>query len=277
MNPYAKTGMVSALALAMAVPALAGQYQPTPEYQQQYQQYQQQQDQYQQQQRDYQDRRDAYQQRRSDYDARRGDYSRARAAYQARLDAYNRRRWAYDRDHGWGSYVRVYGPAPVWDETHWAYWLAPGPAYVAAPPPGVYVAPAAPVYGANTAYAAPVHCDNRSTVTAGALGALAGAVLGSNLAAPGRHTEGAVLGGVVGAGIGASVGHANDKYKCDQRGAYFSYSETIPYRETARSERYDYYIRSGCRLAPAPVNGYASDYRYVRVCPDPDGRYRIVG
>ena len=274
MNTYAKIGSVSVLALAMALPALAqqsGPYQPTPEYQQQQQQYQQQQQDYQSQQQQYQDRRDAYDQRRSDYDAHRGDYARARAAYEARLADYNRRKADYDRHNGWGAYVRVYGPAPVWDETHYAYWLAPAPG---AP---VYVTPAAPAYGANTVYAAPVRCDNRSTVTAGALGAIAGAVLGSNLAAPGRHTEGAVLGGVVGGGIGAAVGHQHDRYKCDQRGAYFAYSETIPYRESVRGDRYDYYVRTGCRLAPAPVNSYGSDYRYVRVCPDPDGRYRIVG
>jgi hypothetical protein len=277
-----KFGMASALALATACPALAqqsGPYQPTPEYQQQLQQYQQQQQDYQDKQQDYQQRRDAYDQKRSDYEARRGDYARAHAAYEARLADYNLRRDAYDRDHGYGAYARYYGPAPAWDETHWTYYLAPAPAYgvAVAPAAPVYVAPAAPYYGANTAYAAPIRCDNRSTVTAGALGALAGAVLGSNIAAPGRHTEGAVLGGVVGAGIGAAVGHAHDQYKCDQRGPYFAYSETIPYREEARSARYDYYVRTGCRLAPAPINSYGSDYRYVRVCPDPDGRYRIVG
>ena len=45
------------------------------------------------------------------------------------------------------------------------------------------------------------------------------------------RTEGAVLGGVVGAGIGGAVGNANDKYRCDSRGPYYSYGDTIAYRE----------------------------------------------
>jgi hypothetical protein len=169
--------------------------------------------------------------------------------------------------------VRIYGPAPVWSDTNWAYYAVP--AYP------TYVAPAAPSYGYNSAYTAPadVKCDNNTTVGAGVIGALAGAILGSNVAAHGRKTEGAVLGGVVGAGIGAAVGHQHDKYKCDQRGPYWSYNETIPYRESSsyRTSRYAEYQRMGCRLATAPVDSYGNDYRYVRVCPDGDGRYRIVG
>ena len=46
-----------------------------------------------------------------------------------------------------------------------------------------------------------------------------------------------------------------------------------------RSGRYDdgYYTRMRCRLAPAAVDAYGNDVRYVRVCPDADGRYRITG
>jgi len=108
--------------------------------------------------------------------------------------------------------------------------------------------------------------------------ALAGSVLGSNVAAHGRRTEGAVLGGVVGAGVGAAVGHANDKHRCDQRGAYWTYNDTVPYRvnnDVYRDDRYADYSRRGCRLAPAPVSD--NDYRYVRVCPDSEGRYRVTG
>ena len=73
-------------------------------------------------------------------------------------------------------------------------------------------------------------------------------------------------------------GRADDVQKCDGRGAYYSYSDTVPYRvsnDVYRDPRYSYYSRRGCRLAPAPVND--NDYRYVRVCPDADGRYRITG
>jgi len=235
------------------------QYRPTPQYEQQQQQYQEQQQRYQEQ-------REAYDQRRSDYDQHRQGYAEARANYQARLDAYNRARAAYDARYGYGAYVRVYGPAPVWDETHWAYYVP--------------AAPAAGYYSAPTSYVGPaVHCDNSGAVGAGVLGALAGAVLGSNIAAHGVKTEGAVLGGVVGAGIGAAVGHAHDRYKCDTRGPYFTYNETIPYREDPhwRTPRYAEYERMHCRLASAPVDPDGRDYRYVRVCPDPNGRYRIIG
>ncbi|MDB5475927.1 MAG: hypothetical protein JWP49_1438 [Phenylobacterium sp.] len=268
MHTALKAAMASTLALVTAAPAMAQyqpQYRPTDQYQQQQQQYQDQRD-------SYEAQRNAYDARRSEYDNSRQGYAAARSEYERRLAAYNRSRSDYDRRYGYGAYVRVYGPAPVWSDTNWAYYAVPAPAYG--------YAPAAPYYGANTAYAAPaVRCDNSSTVGAGAIGAIAGALLGSNVAARGRRTEGAVLGGVVGAGIGAAVGHQRDKYKCDQRGPYFAYNETIPYRESSayRTDRYSDYQRMGCRLATAPVDSYGQDYRYVRVCPDPDGRYRIVG
>jgi hypothetical protein len=264
MTNVLKMALVTTAAVAIAGPGFAQQYQPTPEYQQQQQQYQDQQDRYQQQ-------RNDYEARRSDYDAHRQGYAAARANYEQKLAAYNRSRADYDRRYGYGAYARIYGPAPAWDETHWAYYVTPAP---------VYVAPSAPVYGAPTAYVAPpVHCDNSGTVGAGAIGAIAGAVLGSQLSAPGRRTENSVLGAVIGGGIGAAVGHAHDKYKCDARGPYFSYQETIPYREDTRyhTPRYAEYQRMGCRLVSAPVDSYGRDYRYVRVCPDPDGRYRMVG
>jgi hypothetical protein len=272
MQTTLKVALASTLALATAAPAYAqysgpyygnynnnsSPYRPT--------------DQYQQDQQRYEEQRDAYEAQQNAYQDRREDYRRAREEYDRRLMAYNRARADYDARYGYGAYARIYGPAPVWDETHWAYYVQP-----ATP----YYAPSAPYYGADTAYVAPApaHCDNSTTVGAGVIGAIAGAVLGSNVAARNARTEGAVLGGLVGAGIGAAVGHAHDKYKCDQRGPYFTYNETIPYREGGyyHSDRYSEYQRMGCRLAPAPVNSDASDYRYVRVCPDPDGRYRIVG
>ena len=315
MHTALKFAMASTLALATAAPAMAqyqpsqdqsqyrradqyqdqSQYRPADQYQtqdqsqyrrpDQYQtqdqsqyrptdQSQQDQQRYQQQRQDYQNQRDAYDARRSDYDQKREGYQVAKEEYQHRLDAYNRARADYDRRYGYGAYVRRYGAAPVWNDRDYAYYVPGSPRYVA--PAQSY----APYYGSNTAYTAPaVKCENSSTVGAGAIGAIAGALLGSNIAAHGRKTEGAVLGGVVGAGIGAAVGHAHDQYKCDQRGPYFAYNETIPYRETNtyRSPRYAEYQRMGCRLATAPVDNDARDYRYVRVCPDQDGRYRIMG
>jgi hypothetical protein len=257
MNAPLKIGLASALALATAAPAFAqpyDAYRPTDQYQRDL-------DKYQSDRNAYDNSRAAYADSRADYQAARRDYERRRADWEAaRAD--------YDARYGYGSYVRIYGPAPVWDEGRWSY-VAP--------------APSAGYYGRDTAYTAGAGCrrDNSGSVAGGIIGALAGAALGSNVAANGRATEGAVLGAVVGGGVGAAVGHANDKYRCDSRGPYFSYSETIPYREARyyRSGRYDYayYNRQRCRLAAAPIDSYGRDYRYVRVCPDERGRYRITG
>ena len=69
--------------------------------------------------------------------------------------------------------------------------------------------------------------------------------------------------------------------KCDEHGYYYSYNQTVPYQESdydraRRSGQYDYayYEDQRCRLAPAPTSG--DQYRYVRVCPDSQGRYRIT-
>lgn len=286
MNIAFKVCMASALALATAVPAAAQYYQPTQQYQQDLQQYQSQQRDYQRQQEAYQARQASYQAARADWERRRANWESARAAYDAR--------WGY------GAYLRTYGPAPVWDTQDYAGY--PVPAYAApyanaygtnsayAAPygntygtNGAYAAPYANTYGTNSAYTAPapVRCNNNSTVTAGVVGALAGAAFGSNVAARNARTEGAVLGAAVGGAIGAGVGRANDRYKCDTRGPYFSRAETIPYRESYAygydADRYRRYSSMGCRLAAAPVDSYGQDYRYVRVCPDASGRYRLVG
>jgi len=288
MNAPLRIGMASVLALATAAPVMAQQpqYQPQ-QYQRDDSQYSQPapqyrqtepsqsaQDQYQRDRSDYEARRDAYEARKDAYDTRRDNYEVSRADYQAARAAYERRRamWErararYDARHGYGAYIRIYGPEPVWDTARW----------------GPYDAPSAGYYGRSTAYVDTTACrrDSSSTVGGGIIGALAGAALGSNIAAHGHRGDGAVLGGIVGAGIGAAVGNAHAKYLCDTRGPYYSYNDTIPYREDRgfRSGRYDYayYERMRCRLAVAPIDRDERDYRYVRVCPDADGRYRITG
>jgi uncharacterized protein YcfJ len=206
--------------------------------------------------------RATYEGNRYAYERTSDDYRMARRDYERRLRQWERDRARYDARYGYGAYARIYA-RPVWDD---AYWTAR--------------APSAGYYSSN-ASATTVRCNNNSTITAGAIGALVGGVLGSNVAARNAKTEGTVLGAVLGGALGASVGRANDKYKCDSRGPYFTYNETVPYRESSRYRygSYDasYYTRQRCRLAPAPVDAYASDYRYVRVCPDAEGRYRIVG
>lgn len=289
MSTPLRIGLASVLALATAAPALAQQPQYEPrEYQQDYQ-YQQPAPQYQQTQpshdaqqryeqdlRDYEarkeaydSRKDAYEARRDTYDVSRADYQAARAQYERRHEAWERARADYDDRYGYGAYARAYGAAPTWDTARW----------------GSDDARDATEYGRTTAYVSPptVTCrnDHSSATAGGILGALAGAALGSNIAARGHRGDGAVLGGVVGLGIGASVGNAHDRYNCDSRGPYYSYNDTIAYRESrdSRSGQYGYndYTRMRCRLAAAPVDSDGRDYRYVRVCPDRDGRYRITG
>jgi hypothetical protein len=269
-----KTTMASAIALATAAPVAAQDYGGTP-YRPT--------DQYMQQQRDYQHQRDQYDAQQNSYYRSRADYQAARADYDRRRADWEARRAAYDARYGYGAYVRIYGPAPVWDESRWAYaYPVPAPGYAPAPASGYYSAPYAGYYGAQSAYtgayAAPAPCNNNSAVTAGVIGAIAGGVLGNAVTHGGGRTGGTVLGALVGGGIGASVGHASDVQKCDSRGLYYSYNDTMPYQVSSdvyRDERYDYWRNRGCRLAPAAVG--ADEYRYVRVCPDPDGRYRVTG
>ncbi len=286
MSAPLKIGMAWALALS-ALPAFAQAqppYQPQPlpqQYQQppQYPQYQEvppsdaAQAQYQRDHRAYETgkegydaRKDAYDTKRQAYEASRADYQAARTDYDRRHADWERARSDYDARHGHGAYSRIYGLAPSWDDHRW----------------GAYDR-AAPSYGRDAAYVDDAGCrrDNSATVAGGIMGALAGAALGSNIAAHGHRNDGAVLGGVVGAFTGTAVGNAHTNYVCDQRGPYYSYRDTFTYREArgSRSGRYsaNAYSEMRCRLAIAPIDNDERDFRYVRVCPDADGRYRITG
>jgi hypothetical protein len=144
---------------------------------------------------------------------------------------------------------------------------------------------------------------NRATV-GGVLGALAGAAIGSNVAARGVRTEGAVLGGAVGAVGGAMVG--NRSAACDSGYAprssyyreapptYYGERRPDPYydrsryyddRDSAYEERYTVVDRPAggataddCTLAESPIimpDG-RTQKRFVRVCRDNTGRYQVV-
>jgi len=255
---------------------------------------------------------DQYRQDLRQYDNDRADYDAARRDYDVRRAQWERQRESYDRRWGYGAYERAYGPAPTWDSARWdANRYGSDASYDSradydrrladyerarasydrrwgygayerryGPPP----AWSAGDYGRDTSYvSSDPSCRNRrdnNSVAGGLIGALIGGALGSNIAARNARTEGAVLGALVGGGIGVGVGRSSAK--CDDGGYYYSYDQTIPYRESdydraRRSGRYDYsyYSNQRCRLAPAPVAG--DQYRYVRVCPDSDGRYRITG
>ena len=267
---------------------------------------------------DYHRQRDQYLRDKADYDRRYGsgaydrrypDYatryaSVAPAAWERDRNAYYRARDAYDRRNGRGAYDRRYpayaqrfasAPMSQWERERDDYYRLRAE-YDRRNGIGAYdrrYPSFASRYAVNAAATAPAPvyaqpCDlqqqQRTNSTAGGIiGALAGAALGGSVAGNGAKTEGAVLGGVVGAVVGASVGRATAK--CDSTGYYYSYDQTMPYREdpadrARRSGQYDYsyYERQGCRLvtAPAEINGRTDD-RYVRVCPDNQGRYRITG
>jgi hypothetical protein len=153
---------------------------------------------------------------------------------------------------------------------------------------------------------------NRTTGGALAGGAI-GMALGSGIAARGHRTDGSVLGGVLGAVVGGMAGKSsaactpgsniappppppppprayNDGYDDDYR--------PVPYEQVRRdAERDSYYERSyerhegyrvdnrtgqadvnGCTLAESPI--YLPDgrvqKRFVRVCPDANGKYQVV-
>ena len=207
---------------------------------------------YQQQLREYERQRQIYEQNKRDYDARYGAYQQQRVDPRPYNAPYN---------------TPNYNNAPNYNDRRYD---DPYRAYANSP------------------------CERRRTnsgnTAAGTLiGALIGGALGANIASEKVETEGAVLGAVVGGAIGAGIansGSDNNRYvaQCDSRGYYFTYEQTYPYREDSgmrgrRSGRYDgtYYSGQRCRLAAAPadMNG-RMDYRYVRVCPDRDNRYRIT-
>lgn len=265
-----------------------------------------------------------YQNQRGAYDARVDAYANDRVAYENRRAQYLRDRDAYDRRYGTGAYDRAYPDyyrdfyspyevryaAPqnqgysadrVAFENRRAQYLRDRAAYDRRYGAGSYdrrypqyyrdysvtydqrYGNGADRYGVDTNAQVAV-CNNRSNATAGGLiGALAGAAIGSNVAARNARTEGAVLGAVVGGAIGANI--AKSTYNCDQTGAYYSYNQTVPYREALDDRRtnsgrynYSYYAQQRCRLAAAPAEyGGRAETRYVRVCPDAQGRYRITG
>lgn len=270
-----KITLAGLLALGTATTGLSAQAQDynDPVYQQQLREYEAQK-------RDYDARRDAYEANRSTYDANRDSYQASRDAYQDRRtayeiarDDYERERAEYERSNGYGSWARRYSSYDVWYQANRNRY-------------DDY-----PTYAANDAYRPYANnpCENRGsdgrTVAGGLIGALAGAALGSNVAARNARTEGAVLGAVVGGALGAGIASSSrNTARCDASGYYYTYDQTVAYREAVsdrgRSGRYDsaYYSRMRCRLAPAPayLDG-RTDYRYVRVCPDRQGRYRITG
>ncbi len=112
--------------------------------------------------------------------------------------------------------------------------------------------------------------DNRVAGTI--LGAIGGAVVGSNVDNRGSRNDGAAIGAFLGGLAGNSI--ASNSRACDEYGHYYSYQQTYPYRtQRGYRGRYSDYGRRGCRLAVAD-DGYGRG-QYVTVCPDRYGRYRV--
>jgi hypothetical protein len=180
-----------------------------------------------------------YRRRQAQYQASRETYHIQQDRYRADREAYLAARTAYDARYGSGAYDRR--------RVSWYQPYSNSPCERAA---------------------------RNGSVTGGVIGALAGAAIGSNVAARNARTEGAVLGGLVGGALGAGIG--NSAARCDSDGYYYGRNQTVAYRDDWGSS--DPYMRRGCRLAPAPAyTDGVVDYRYVRVCPDRRGRYRITG
>ena len=234
-----------------------------------------------------------YTQRDEVYLRDRAEYERALREYEAARNRYERDRAAYDRRYGIGAYERYYGRfdrvAPVYRpyyDDNYAYNDYPYDAYRYGRDSAYYDGAAYDPYR----YYVNSDCERRyrnSNRTGGTLlGALIGGAIGAAAAGDSSETEGAILGAVVGGAIGngiASNSTMATRYaaRCDANGYYFTYDQTMPYRENTRyrNGRYDasYYARSRCRLAVAPASMYGrTDYRYVRVCPDRNNRYRIT-
>lgn len=145
-------------------------------------------------------------------------------------------------------------------------------------------------------------------VGAGIIGALAGAAIGSNVAARNARTEGAVLGGVVGAVGGSAIGRSSAAcergYTTAPRTSYYQerdhgyydnrYGDRYSYERNRYAPAYSDYAydgrgnsyvvtdrpptADGCTLAESPI--YLPDgrvqKRFVRVCADASGRYQVV-
>lgn len=152
-------------------------------------------------------------------------------------------------------------------------------------------------------------------VTGALVGGGAGAVLGSQMAASGHRTDGSLLGGIVGAIAGAAIGHSTAACNNAPPPSYVdapppppppppsAYNEPPPppaygdaygpppppryaEREVWVYGRHGARFRvirdrmgpDGCTLAESPVympDGRV-DRRFVHVCPDYRGRYRVV-
>jgi uncharacterized protein YcfJ len=215
----------------------------------------------------------------SQYQRNQQDYDSSYRAYQTARDQYDRDKADYDRRYGAGAYDRYYSQGS-WNGDRWDNRQNTSNNDNRYNPYDRY---------RDTPCERMANANSRDRTTGTVLGALIGGALGATAAGSHSEGEGAVLGAIAGGLVGNQIaGNSSDadRYaaRCDNDGYYYDYDQTQPYREDTstrgrRSGRYDsnYYTRQRCRLAPAPTQyGDRTDYRYVRVCPDRNNRYRIT-
>ena len=181
--------------------------------------------------------------------------------------------------------------------------LAPGLASAQAyPQPG----PSGGAYDSHGYYYDPCRRSTTQRGTGGGLaGAGLGAAIGGSVSGNGAKTEGAVLGGLLGAVIGSRIGKTSaactpGAHQAAPPTAYNRYDsgyDARPYdatrseearrdaeRDAYRDETYASRVEqrsadiNGCTLAESPI--YLPDgrvqKRFVRVCPDAQGRFQVV-
>ena len=115
-----------------------------------------------------------------------------------------------------------------------------------------------PGYGGQT-YNYPDYCQRERqgrTGTGALVGAGAGAVIGSQLAARGRRTEGSILGGVLGAVIGGTAGRGSS-IQCEDLGSNrtYAYSPNVPAYAQDRTYRSGPVYSSGPAYTSGPAYG----------------------
>lgn len=268
MKSLLVTSSLAGIAAFAATAALAQSYSYDAQssYEEQQRAYQASQDAYRNRVENYQDRVDDYRARRQDYEARRDVYEDQQAAVEAQREAYFRARDAYDARWGLGAYDRTRPPGYI-----------PRPADLG-PPEYTARAPAIPPSSYRDTCR---ERGNRNAAVRGYIATTASSAIGTD-AARRTYYEGPVLGALVDARSENRLNRSTAS--CDSVGYFYSFDQTFPYRETASdmargSGRFGYarYVDMRCRLAIAPAQwGGLTDYRYIRVCPDPSGRYRIT-
>ncbi|MEH6663280.1 MAG: hypothetical protein V7678_00385 [Brevundimonas sp.] len=139
-------------------------------------------------------------------------------------------------------------------------------------------------------------------VAGGVVGALVGLAAGRGVASRRVRSEGGAMGAILGAAVGAGVGGSTAACQSGQSGQPYSPSYGAPagygYDNSRYDDRYDrdygypdrdpgygygqpvrdYDNTDQCRLVESNIrlpDGRVEN-RYVRACPDGDGRYRVV-